>query len=259
MKSADFLDALQRKFRVNSDRKLAAQLGWDRARLSGYRTGRREFDERTCYAVAQLLNVSPAWVMAEIAAERADCTEVRDVWKAMARMLRDVKTHAASVLIGVLVLVGGVCMPGDVQAGAADGLYIIRRRQARRQAARVLRALRRFYGSVTEIGAFSPAYGKIDRLRAAYRPVLMLTLTLALPVLAGCAGLSADVMVGSKIRDGGFHGAGPTATLRLRQAITPRVWCEYEHVSHWLVGPPFGDKSEEDSLDQVGCGVRFAW
>ena len=69
--------------------------------------------------------------------------------------------------------------------------------------------------------------------------------------------MTADVMIGTKIADGGFYGPSPTATLRVRQAIGERSFCEYEHVSHLLAGPPFGDRREEDSLNQVGCGLRF--
>lgn len=29
------------------------------------------------------------------------------------------------------------------------------------------------------------------------------------------------------------------------------VRSEYEHISHWTVGPPFGPQSEEDWIDQV--------
>lgn len=83
-----------------------------------------------------------------------------------------------------------------------------------------------------------------------------LTLILALH-LAGC-GVSADVMLGAKVRDGGFYGpTGPLLTIRARKHLTERTWCEYEHVSHLLVGPPFGASHEEDSLDQVGCGITF--
>ena len=79
-----------------------------------------------------------------------------------------------------------------------------------------------------------------------YLPLLLLT---------GC-GLSADLMIGAKVRDGGFHGPNPTATFRVRKAM-PVGWCEYEHISHLTAGPPFGQSHEEDSLDQIGCGVTF--
>lgn len=80
-------------------------------------------------------------------------------------------------------------------------------------------------------------------------------------ILTGCAsmppGMSVDTLLGTKVRDGGFYGSGPTATIRVKQRLTDRTWCEYEHVSFLLKGPPFGPRTEEDSLNHVGCGVRF--
>jgi transcriptional regulator with XRE-family HTH domain len=119
MKSADFLDALQRKFNVKSDRKLAAQLGWPGARVSKYRTGSREFDEQTCAAVAQLLNVSPAYVMAEIQAERADCTEVKEEWRAVAKMLKGIRTSAKRAVYGLLL--GLAILGGAPESSQAAG------------------------------------------------------------------------------------------------------------------------------------------
>lgn len=103
MKSADFLDLLQRHFGVDSDNKLARCLRWDRVRISKYRTGRREFDDATCAEVADILDLAPAYVMAQIAAERADCTRVREVWQSLARMLEHAgPSKAALVLVCVL-------------------------------------------------------------------------------------------------------------------------------------------------------------
>jgi hypothetical protein len=83
------------------------------------------------------------------------------------------------------------------------------------------------------------------------------TIALYAVLTTGCANMNATALVGTKVRDGGFYGQGPTATLRLEKAVSERVVCEYEHVSHLLVGPPFGASHEEDSLNQVSCGVRF--
>lgn len=75
-------------------------------------------------------------------------------------------------------------------------------------------------------------------------------------LLSGCAP-TAEVMVGAPVANGGFYGSGPTATIRLRQQLGGSTWCEYEHISYILKGPPFGPRNEEDSLDQIGCGIRF--
>jgi hypothetical protein len=86
-------------------------------------------------------------------------------------------------------------------------------------------------------------------------PVLMVVLMLAFGT--GCASTSVELMLGGKLRDGGVHGSGPTASLRVKHEFSDRWFCEYEHISHLLVGPPFSPASDEDTLDHAGCGVRF--
>lgn len=70
-------------------------------------------------------------------------------------------------------------------------------------------------------------------------------------------GMSAEALVGAPVVDRGFVGHGPTATIRIKQRITNRTWCEFEHVSYLTSGVPFGERTEEDALNQVGCGIRF--
>jgi hypothetical protein len=74
--------------------------------------------------------------------------------------------------------------------------------------------------------------------------------------LSGC-GITSEVLIGTKVADGGFYGDSPTFTFRARKAVTWRTFVEYEHVSHLLVGPPLGPTSAEDSLDQISYGIRF--
>lgn len=83
------------------------------------------------------------------------------------------------------------------------------------------------------------------------------TITLGLAcLLTGCSmtppGMTAEALLGASVVDRGFDGHGPTATFRLRQRISHRTWCEFEHVSYLIA-----DGAEEDALNQVGCGVRI--
>jgi hypothetical protein len=94
-------------------------------------------------------------------------------------------------------------------------------------------------------------------MRARLRRVSVPALAVTCLLFGGCAGTSADLMIGTKLGDGGFTGPSPIVTLRLRQRLTERTWCEYEHVSHLTAGAPFGPRAEEDRLNQVGCGISF--
>jgi hypothetical protein len=76
-------------------------------------------------------------------------------------------------------------------------------------------------------------------------------------ILSGCASTTADILIGAPVADRGFVGHGPTATLRIKRHLTDRTWCEFEHVSFPLAGPPFGPQTDEDSLNQIACGLRF--
>lgn len=76
--------------------------------------------------------------------------------------------------------------------------------------------------------------------------------------LAGCASTSAELVVGPALRDDGMYpGHGLVGTVRIKRQLTERTWCEYSHTSYLLEGPPFGPRSEEDSLNMVGCGFRI--
>lgn len=49
-------------------------------------------------------------------------------------------------------------------------------------------------------------------------------------------------------------GGSPVAVFRLRLG-NQRVGCEYMHVSNYLTGAPFNDRTES-TLDALGCAVR---
>lgn len=85
-----------------------------------------------------------------------------------------------------------------------------------------------------------------------------LSTVLILVCLAGCASTTAELVIGPALRDDGFFpGHGVIGTVRIKRHLTERTWCEVTHTSYLLEGPPFGPRSEEDSLNMVGCGVRI--
>lgn len=89
-----------------------------------------------------------------------------------------------------------------------------------------------------------------------FNVALLLVLFAIWMLLAGCTSTQVQVLLHGKLRDGGFTGRGPTATLRVQHYVNDRVVCEYEHISHIRDGEPFNNR-DEDTLDHVGCGFEF--
>lgn len=111
--AAAFLDALQARFGVSSDRQLERYTGWKPAQTSRYRVGKNTFDDATCIKVAAWLEIDPGYVMMCMAAQRAATPAIRDAWESM------LKKTAACILLGFGALLGGEPM----QAAAAPASH----------------------------------------------------------------------------------------------------------------------------------------
>ena len=94
MKSADFLDAIKKKYGIKTDYRLGQILKISPTRISMYRTSEREFDEATCELVAIELDETIEFLLAEIQAIRATRTKYEAAWRRLARVARKGKTAA---------------------------------------------------------------------------------------------------------------------------------------------------------------------
>ena len=94
MKSADFLDALKRKFGIRTDRRLGQILNISHPRVSLYRNGEREFDDDTCKLVASKLDEPVEFVLTEIRAIRDRRSQNEAAWRRLARLARKGKAEA---------------------------------------------------------------------------------------------------------------------------------------------------------------------
>lgn len=101
------LDAVKRRHRLESDYQLARLLGWDTSKLSAYRNGRARIGEATAVQLAGLLDMEPGYVLACLAAERAQSAEVRNAWERAAARL----SAALAAILAVWLL--GVALPGS--------------------------------------------------------------------------------------------------------------------------------------------------
>lgn len=84
MNTSEYLAALRVKVGARSDYALIPTLGVTRQTLTNYRQGRTAFDDRVALHVAGLLEIDPARVLADMAAERATSPEVRAIWQRVA-------------------------------------------------------------------------------------------------------------------------------------------------------------------------------
>jgi len=96
--TSKLLDDLKKKLEVSSDYALAKRLGISVQRISNYRTGRNHFDDLMAYRVAQLLDLDPAELVAQINLERAKRPEEKAAWREILKQLGDA---AAVVLLGL--------------------------------------------------------------------------------------------------------------------------------------------------------------
>lgn len=120
MNSADFLDAVRERHGLPSDNQAAKLLGIPPARISMYRTGARQFSDETAQTVAAALDADPGYVMAEIAAERAKRSDVKDAWRRLAELAR----HASPAVAWVSVT--GFILATGAREGAQAALGILR-------------------------------------------------------------------------------------------------------------------------------------
>jgi len=139
-KTVDFLDAVKATQGIESDYALSPILGLSRAQLSRYRSGNDFMGDLVAMKVAELLKVDPAYVIACLAAERAEAkgqSALAAVWMGLARKYKAAekqittygKAAAVAFLGAILALfIGGgpdgAAMASPMKTGAAAPSYL---------------------------------------------------------------------------------------------------------------------------------------
>lgn len=139
MNSVEFLDAVRVKLGLDSDNKLARELGIERARVSAYRCGRRKLDPDAAMAVAKALELPPEHVFAAVAAERAKRTEHRAIWERLASIARNAHVLA---FVGFAALSSTPAPSPAAEVAAQECIFCQigrRERRRRRRARRITR------------------------------------------------------------------------------------------------------------------------
>ena len=109
MNSAGYLDALRARLNLPSDGRAAERIGASRARVSNWRRGVREMDNDLIPKVAQLLDIDPVIVVADIAAARATSTFERDAFARLAAMARRDSAAESAASSAAEISDGGPC------------------------------------------------------------------------------------------------------------------------------------------------------
>jgi hypothetical protein len=106
MKTIEYLDAVRERLNLGSDYKLAKVLCVHQTTISNYRHGRSALADDVAVRVAELLQLDPARVLADMAAERSSSEAVRAIWSRVAATLS---------VAAVAVIASG---PGDAKAAS---------------------------------------------------------------------------------------------------------------------------------------------
>lgn len=124
MTTADYLDAVKSRLLLPSDYALQNVIGASRQQISRYRTGKDYLGDDVALRVAEILDVPPGRVLADVAAERAKSDAVREVW----RRLSAVAAGGACAVILTAAPGDGNALPISrlTSAGQGDTLNITR-------------------------------------------------------------------------------------------------------------------------------------
>lgn len=123
MRTNEYLDAVRERLNLSSDYRLAKVLGVHTTAITNYRHGRSRLADHVAVKVAELLQLDPARVLADMAAERSTSEEVKAIWSRV----------AATLSVAALAISASV--PGDAKAanlkgfqagGGGDAAHIIR-------------------------------------------------------------------------------------------------------------------------------------
>jgi transcriptional regulator with XRE-family HTH domain len=118
MKTSQYLDLLKAHYDLTSDYQIAKKAGLSTQSVSRYRLNKTSFDDLTAIRIAELLEIEPAKIMADMHALRAKDAETRAVWE---RLSKTLTSAAAAIFLGVFVSLATLPAP----AVAAEGARVV--------------------------------------------------------------------------------------------------------------------------------------
>ncbi len=106
MKTAEYLDQVKEKLNLSSDYQLAREIGVSTGGIANYRKGRNTFDQFVCFQVADILEINPAEIIANIQAERETDKFKREYWLEKAQQFGRAAL-LAGVILGLMIKASG--------------------------------------------------------------------------------------------------------------------------------------------------------
>jgi hypothetical protein len=131
MRPSEYLDALRERLKLPSDYALQPVLAVGKSAISRYRHNADTFGEPVALRVAELLQLDPARVLADMAAERAGSDAARSAWRRLA------------ATVGAAMLAIFAAVPQDGLARPINGLGVDFSRSAECAFSAVARIVRR--------------------------------------------------------------------------------------------------------------------
>jgi len=131
----DYLDAVAKKYELESDNQLAMKLGISRAAISHYRRDDRAMDDYCAAQIANLLKINPMMVIATANERREKTPARREYWQHMQACLATGGKLLSTALLGGVIALGGISAPKIADAApkltTSYTLCAIRRRTRR--------------------------------------------------------------------------------------------------------------------------------
>lgn len=152
MKASEWIDRVKQARGWDSDYRAASELGLGRATISKYRTKATTLDDEAALRVASALQLEPAIILLDQAAERAKSDEVRGaITKALQRI-------TAAGLTAFAFMGGPGSPPPAVAADGASTLIVMSNRRRKRTSvlARMADSLRALAGPLGLISTIAP-------------------------------------------------------------------------------------------------------
>ena len=119
MKTLDYISAIKKKHNVTSDYAVAKLIGITPQKMSGYATGDALPGTLNCMKIAEVLEVNPLQVLADIEIERAEKQGKEDVAREWSGVLERIGAALMTLLVGA-VITGPTPSEASVHRGSAS-------------------------------------------------------------------------------------------------------------------------------------------
>jgi hypothetical protein len=109
MNSADYIDLIKDYKKLDTDYKVNKLMGWPSNRVTRYREG-VTMDNEACRQVAEVLEIKPITVIADMEAMRQSDHEKKQAWIELAKLSKEAGSIAITLLLIMPIVLGGLAI-----------------------------------------------------------------------------------------------------------------------------------------------------